>query len=220
MLLEMKVPSPGESISEVEIATWLVEDGDFIEKDQEIAEIDSDKATLALPAEASGVIKILVEEGETVDVGAIVCTIDTSEVKNFPKKTTNVKNNNTLSPKPEKVVSDKKQENFQEYKKATPLAKQYLKHNEIEDLNLKGTGQGGKITKNDVLDLISSDSTNTLRKVERKKMSMLRRKVAKRLVSVKNQTAMLTTFNEVDMTNINIIRKKYKEVFKENMVLV
>ena len=215
MLLEMKVPSPGESISEVEIATWLVEDGDFIEKDQEIAEIDSDKATLALPAEASGVIKILVEEGETVDVGAIVCTIDTSEVKNFPKKTTNVKNNDTSSPNPEKVASDKKQENFQEYKKATPLAKQYLKHNEIEDLNLKGTGQGGKITKNDVLDLISSDSTNSLRKVERKKMSMLRRKVAKRLVSVKNQTAMLTTFNEVDMTNINIIRKKYKEVFKE-----
>ena len=207
MLLEMKVPSPGESISEVEIATWLVEDGEYVEKDQEIAEVDSDKATLALPAEVSGAIKIVVEEGETVAVGDIVCIIDTSvkgEAKAKP-----VESAETAS------VATAPKSNVSLDAKATPLAKEYIKQNDVSPLDVNGTGEGGKILKEDVLEAMEGVKTDGPRGIERKKMSMLRRKVAQRLVSVKNDTAMLTTFNEVDMSPINSIRKEYKEVFKE-----
>ena len=208
MLLEMRVPSPGESISEVEIAEWLVEDGDYVEKDQSIAEIDSDKATLELPAEESGTIKIVVDDGETVAVGDIVCIINTSvkgvskikdtkeEVSETPKSTLNSETNLGVE-------------------KATPLASAMISEHDILVKELKGTGEAGKITKSDVLGAIQGNSTDGPRGTSRKKMSSLRRKIARRLVSVKNETAMLTTFNEVDMTEIFKIRKEYKEQFKE-----
>ena len=208
MLLEMRVPSPGESISEVEIAEWLVEDGDYVEKDQSIAEIDSDKATLELPAEESGTIKIVVGDGETVAVGDIVCIINTSakgeskikdtkeEVSETPKSTLNSETNLGVE-------------------KATPLASAMISQHDILVKELKGTGEAGKITKSDVLGAIQGNSTDGPRGTSRKKMSSLRRKIARRLVSVKNETAMLTTFNEVDMTEIFKIRKEYKEQFKE-----
>lgn len=208
MLLEMKVPSPGESISEVEIAAWLVETGDYVEKDQEIAEVDSDKATLALPAEVSGIIKIVVEEGDTVAVGDVVCIIDTDGVGEAKPKEESApvvaasSNTSTNSTAPLDA-------------KATPLAKAMIQQNDLSPKEVTGSGEGGKILKDDVLDALSTTTIDGPRGMERKKMSMLRRKVAQRLVSVKNETAMLTTFNEVDMTAINDIRGQFKEQFKE-----
>ena len=204
MLLEMKVPSPGESISEVEIAKWLVEDGDYVEKDQEIAEVDSDKATLALPAEESGTIKLVAEEGDTVEVGQVVCIIDTEGVGEAK----------TIAPAQESVPEVTTPTKSVEAR-ATPLAKAIISHNDLSPKDVKGSGEGGKILKDDVMEAISSFKTDGPRGTERKKMSMLRRKVAQRLVSVKNETAMLTTFNEVDMSAIFAIRKEYKEAFKD-----
>jgi len=208
MLLEMRVPSPGESISEVEIAEWIVEDGDYVEKDQSIAEIDSDKATLELPAEESGIIKIVVADGETVAVGDVVCIIDTSVKAEEKVKTIN-----------DEVVENRKidTESTQDIGevKATPLASAMINNHDISTKDLKGTGGSGKITKRDVLDVINITSTDGTRATSRKKMSSLRRKIASRLVTVKNETAMLTTFNEVDMSDIFEIRNQYKEQFKE-----
>ena len=208
MLLEMRVPSPGESISEVEIAEWLVEDGDYVEKDQSIAEIDSDKATLELPAEESGTIKIVVGDGETVAVGDIVCIIDTSAKGESKVKTT--KEEVAETPKAAvKLATDLGGS------KATPLASAMISEHDILAKELKGTGEAGIITKSDVLGAIQGSSTDGPRGTSRKKMSSLRRKIASRLVTVKNETAMLTTFNEVDMTAIFEIRKEYKEQFKD-----
>ena len=208
MLLEMKVPSPGESISEVEIAEWLVEDGEYVEKDQSIAEIDSDKATLELPAEESGTIKIVVGDGETVAVGDVVCIIDTSAIGEPKVKSTN-----------EEVVETPKSAVKSNVDigdaKVTPLASAMISEHDISAKELKGTGEAGKITKSDVLGAINGFSTEGPRGTSRKKMSSLRRKIASRLVTVKNETAMLTTFNEVDMTSIFEIRKQYKDQFKE-----
>ena len=208
MLLEMKVPSPGESISEVEIIEWLVADGDYVHKDQSIAEIDSDKATLELPAEESGVIKILSEEGVTVSVGDVVCIIDTS-VKNKNKGNIVSEEKKDLTATQENISINKVKIN-----KATPLASAIINEHDISAEDLKGSGEAGKITKNDVLNLINSGPSE-VRGQNRKKMSSLRRKIASRLVAVKNETAMLTTFNEVDMTSIFQIRNTYKEIFKE-----
>lgn len=206
MLLEMKVPSPGESISEVEIAQWLVEDGDYVEKDQEIAEVDSDKATLALPAEESGTIKLVAEEGDTVEVGQVVCIIDTDSVGEAKTTAPAQESAPAVStPSPTKSVDAK----------ATPLAKAIISQNDLSPIDVKGSGEGGKILKEDVIEAMASVKTDGPRGTERKKMSMLRRKVAQRLVSVKNETAMLTTFNEVDMSAIFAIRKEYKEAFKD-----
>jgi 2-oxoglutarate dehydrogenase E2 component (dihydrolipoamide succinyltransferase) len=208
MLLEMRVPSPGESISEVEIAEWLVEDGDYVAKDQAIAEIDSDKATLELPAEESGTIKIVVGDSETVAVGDIVCIIDTS-AKGVAKEKV-IKEETLEMPKlAAKSLSDLGS------RKVTPLASAMLCEHDILAKELKGTGEDGKVTKSDVLVVIKGDSSDGIRGISRKKMSSLRRKIASRLVAVKNETAMLTTFNEVDMTAIFNIRKEYKEQFKE-----
>ena len=209
MLLEMKVPSPGESISEVEIAEWLVEDGDYVEKDQSIAEIDSDKATLELPAEESGTIKIVVGDGETVAVGDVVCIIDTSakgEAKAKPAATEEAVETPKAATKSNADLGGAK---------ATPLASAMISEHDISAKELKGTGEAGKITKIDVLDALNGTSTDGPRGTSRKKMSSLRRKIASRLVTVKNETAMLTTFNEVDMTAIFDIRKEYKDAFKE-----
>jgi len=215
MILEMKVPSPGESITEVEIATWLVKNGDYVEKDQAIAEVDSDKATLELPAEVSGIITLKAEEGDAVMVGQVVCLIDTSATK---------PNQNILTkeePKTEekKVETPKKTEQNTTYATGTasPAAKKILEEKNIDPKNIQGTGKDGRITKEDAIRAQVSMGTPTggNRNSERTKLSMLRRKVAERLVSAKNQTAMLTTFNEVSMTPINKLRSEYKEIFKE-----
>ena len=209
MLLEMKVPSPGESISEVEIIEWLVTDGDYVEKDQSIAEIDSDKATLELPAEESGIIKILTKEGVTVAVGDVVCIIDTSAKKETKDNIVLEENKDLTSDVAPPPINKVK------INKATPLASVIINKHDISAEDLTGSGEAGKITKNDVLDLINFGSSSGDRGQNRKKMSSLRRKIASRLVAVKNETAMLTTFNEIDMTSIFEIRNSYKEAFKE-----
>ena len=213
----MKVPSPGESISEVEIAEWLVKDGDFVEKDQTIAEVDSDKATLDLPAEESGVITLKAEEGDAVAVGQVVCLIDTSAkvpIKNKDKE----KEKAIEVVKP--VVKPKEIAVENSFAKGTPspAASKILSEKNIPTSLVSGSGRGGRITKDDALKALPKVDLSSIvkdRKIESKKLSMLRRKVAQRLVAVKNQTAMLTTFNEVNMTPIFNLRKKYKEEFKE-----
>lgn len=243
MALEMKVPSPGESISEVEIAEWLVKDGDYVEKDQPIAEVDSDKATLELPAEASGIITLKAEEGDVVEVGQVVCLIDTdaspsSFAKEGEQKASSNSNEGdeqkepTPEKKEEKSVSSSKEssgantspsERSGEASYATgtpsPAAKKILDEKNIPASDVKGTGRDGRITKDDAVKAQPKPSMGTpgkgSRGESRKKLSMLRRKVAERLVSAKNETAMLTTFNEVDMKPIFDLRAKYKEEFKE-----
>ena len=212
MILEMKIPSPGESISEVEIAQWLVSEGEYVEKDQIIAEIDSDKATLELPAEHSGLITLKAEEGDVVQVGQVVCHIDTS-ADGSPKETSTTKPVEILEDKKEvsQPVVDTKSDVL------SPAARKIADEKNINVNEIKGTGKGGRITKQDVLlgKPAMGNITNSNRAENRSKLSMLRRKVAERLVSVKNETAMLTTFNEVDMSAIFELRKKYKEKFKE-----
>ena len=212
MILEMKVPSPGESITEVEIASWLVEDGDYVEKDQAIAEVDSDKATLELPAEESGIITFKAEEGDAVAVGEIVCLIDTSAKK--PEGSSSTKEN----VKPEEPKTSQTETKTYATGTASPAAKKILAEKGISPSEIKGTGKDGRITKEDAVKAIPSMGTlpdGGTRTSSRSKMSMLRRKVAERLVEVKNTTAMLTTFNEVDMSPIFALRKTYKETFKE-----
>jgi len=221
MILEMKVPSPGESITEVEIAAWLVQNGDYVEKDQAIAEVDSDKATLELPAEASGTITLKAEEGDAVEVGAVVCLIDTSAEKPEGEIQTNqVKKEE--APKAETVTSSKAEKSQESSTYATgsasPAAKKILDEKGITSSEIKGTGRDGRITKEDAVHAVPSmgQAINVEgRGVKRSKLSLLRRKVAERLVEAKNTTAMLTTFNEVDMSPIFALRKEYKETFKE-----
>jgi 2-oxoglutarate dehydrogenase E2 component (dihydrolipoamide succinyltransferase) len=247
MALEMKVPSPGESITEVEIAQWLVEDGDYVEKDQAIAEVDSDKATLELPAEASGIITLKAKEGDAVAVGEVVCIIDTDAAKpgsNGKSESKEEKSENTdesaeekveeqREQKPKKVDREKTEAKTETPSKSTtpseqqdktyasgspsPAAKKILDEKGIESKSVSGSGRDGRITKEDAVQAKASMGTpgRGKRGEERKKMSMLRRKVGERLVSVKNDTAMLTTFNEVDMSAIYSLRKQYKEEFKD-----
>ena len=217
MIVEMPVPSPGESISEVEIAQWLVKDGDYVEKDQTIAEVDSDKATLDLPAQESGTITLKAEEGDTVLVGNIVCLIDTSG-KKTSKKTNeeNTKIEIVKDSKKDTVVNIEKDITFASGS-PSPAARKILDEKGIKSEYVIGSGKNGRISKEDALKALPKvdvDSISKNRKVESSKMSLLRRKVSQRLVAVKNQTAMLTTFNEVNMTPIFEIRKKYKETFK------
>jgi len=238
-ILEMKVPSPGESISEVEIAQWLVADGDYVEKDQPIAEVDSDKATLELPAEAAGTVTLKASAGDTVAVGQIVCLIDTSAArpaaaaakpaaaaakpaaaaaakpaaaaaKPAPAPVATPVPNPVPNPNPNPVP-------------ASPAAKKHLAEAGVAAAAVPGTGRGGRVTKQDVLAALAagfdapaaSNGGSGSREVQREKLSMLRRKVAERLVAVKNETAMLTTFNEVDMQPVMELRARYKDVFKE-----
>ncbi|SDB59076.1 2-oxoglutarate dehydrogenase E2 component [Flavobacteriaceae bacterium MAR_2010_188] len=231
MILEMKVPSPGESITEVEIATWLVEDGDYVEKDQAIAEVDSDKATLELPAEASGIITLKAEEGDAVAVGQVVCLIDTDA--KAPATTTYDGGDEGSNEKDVEEELDKEQEKAAdkpEHKKApnpaetkkssgvaSPAAKKILAEKDMDPMGVVGTGRDGRITKEDAVSAQPSMGTPTggKRGETRSKLSMLRRKVAERLVSAKNETAMLTTFNEVDMSPIFELRNEFKEDFKD-----
>ncbi|MDG5490792.1 2-oxoglutarate dehydrogenase complex dihydrolipoyllysine-residue succinyltransferase [Psychroserpens sp. SPM9] len=234
MILEMKVPSPGESITEVEIAEWLVADGDYVEKDQAIAEVDSDKATLELPAEASGTITLKAEEGDAVEVGAIVCLIDTSATKpeggdDAPATYGGGDEGGNTNAEKDLAKDQKATPNSSNHEKApnpakdtyasgvaSPAAKKILDEKGIESSSVSGTGRDGRITKDDAVNAVPSMGTPTggNRGTSRSKMSMLRRKVAERLVEAKNTTAMLTTFNEVDMSPIFELRKQYKEDFK------
>ena len=216
MILEMKVPSPGESITEVEIAQWLVADGDYVEKDQAIAEVDSDKATLELPAEVSGSITLKAEEGEAVAVGQVVCLIDTEgaskEGQSMPTST-----QAAASAPAVPVVAPAADQNYAAGS-ASPAAKKIIAEKGMDLESVMGTGRNGRITKEDAVKAVPSMGTAPAggkRGEERKKLSMLRRKVAERLVAVKNETAMLTTFNEADMAPIFALRKKYKETFAE-----
>jgi 2-oxoglutarate dehydrogenase E2 component (dihydrolipoamide succinyltransferase) len=216
MILEMKVPSPGESITEVEIAEWLVQDGDYVEKDQAIAEVDSDKATLELPAEVSGTITLKAEEGDAVAVGSVVCLIDTTASK--PEGSPDSVASETPDPVVESPSPTIDSKSTYASGTASPAAKKILAEKEIDISAITGTGRDGRITKDDAAKAVPSmgkkiDTEG--RGVKRTKLSMLRRKVAERLVAAKNETAMLTTFNEVDMSPIFELRKQYKEIFKE-----
>ena len=216
MILEMKVPSPGESITEVEIAEWLVQDGDYVEKDQAIAEVDSDKATLELPAEVSGTITLKAEEGDAVAVGSVVCLIDTTASK--PEGSPDSVASETPAPIVESPSPTTDSKSTYASGTASPAAKKILAEKEIDISAITGTGRDGRITKDDAAKAVPSmgkkiDTEG--RVVKRTKLSMLRRKVAERLVAAKNETAMLTTFNEVDMSPIFELRKQYKEMFKE-----
>jgi 2-oxoglutarate dehydrogenase E2 component (dihydrolipoamide succinyltransferase) len=225
MILEMKVPSPGESITEVEIAQWLVKDGDYVEKDQAIAEVDSDKATLELPAEESGTITLKAEEGDAVAVGEVVCLIDTSAAKPEGEAEARSESKADKAEKSEKQEKpapksdNKTRETAKTYASGSPspAARKILDEKDISPSTVKGTGKDGRITKEDAMNAVPSMGTPTggKRGETRSKLSMLRRKVAERLVSAKNETAMLTTFNEVDMSAIFALRDSYKEQFKE-----
>ena len=229
-VLEMKVPSPGESISEVEIAQWLVADGDYVEKDQAIAEVDSDKATLELPAEESGIITLKAGEGDVVKVGQVVCLIDTSAArpagsaapapaKEEVKETPKAEPAKVVAPNPDPVKP------VATYASGTPspAAAKIMAENKVSAAQVKGSGKDGRITKHDVVSAMSAgfstadaQSWGGSRNQSREKMSMLRRKIAERLVAVKSETAMLTTFNEVDMKPIMDLRAKYKDAFSKH----
>ncbi len=225
MILEMKVPSPGESITEVEIAEWLVKDGDYVEKDQTIAEVDSDKATLELPAEESGIITLKAEEGDAVGVGEVVCLIDTSaskpegakETKSTSEKATTAKTSSDETAAPAKDAKPKETAKTYASGSPSPAARKILDEKDIAASSVKGTGKDGRITKEDAMNAVPSmgSPTGGKRGETRTKLSMLRRKVAERLVAAKNETAMLTTFNEIDMSAIFELRTSYKEPFKE-----
>ena len=207
MVHEMKIPSPGESITEVEISQWLVSDGDIVSKDQTIAELDSDKATLDLPAETAGKISLKAKEGDTISVGEVVCVIDTAfaSEENLDKA--------SKKESPSNVVKEDIIKSSSEEVTATPLAKKIAEETGV-NLNQIST-KGEKITKEDVLKAVPAmGSVNDDNRGEtREKLSVLRRKVSERLVSVKNETAMLTTFNEADLSQIFDLRKKYKDIF-------
>jgi 2-oxoglutarate dehydrogenase E2 component (dihydrolipoamide succinyltransferase) len=232
-ILEMKVPSPGESISEVEIAAWLVSDGDYVEKDQAIAEVDSDKATLELPAEAAGVITLKSEEGDVVSVGGVCCLIDTDAARPpgaptpaptpAPAAAAHIsKATAPAAPAPAPAPAAPAAASHAAGH-ASPAARKAMADVGLPAGSVQGTGRDGRVLKQDVLAALAAgfDASNVRsswegsRETRREKMSMLRRKVAERLVSVKNETAMLTTFNEVDMKPVMDLRKKHKDAFKE-----
>ncbi|SHF27279.1 2-oxoglutarate dehydrogenase complex dihydrolipoyllysine-residue succinyltransferase [Chryseobacterium takakiae] len=233
-VLEMKVPSPGESITEVEIATWLVKDGDYVEKDQPIAEVDSDKATLELPAEESGVITLKAEEGDVVQVGQVVCLIDRDAAKPSgsaaPAAEAPKQEESPKAAEPAKQEAPAPQAAAQPVAAATqtyatgapsPAAKKILDEKGMDASQVSGSGRDGRITKSDAeLAAVPALGGNPVtatgsRSTTTTKLSVLRRKIAQRLVSVKNETAMLTTFNEVDMSEIFRLRKLYKEEFAQ-----
>ena len=229
-ILEMKVPSPGESISEVEIAAWLVADGDYVEKDQAIAEVDSDKATLELPAEDSGIVTLKAAEGDVVKVGQVVCLIDTSAARPAGSApVAEVKEEKAApAPAPTKSASVPNPNPVKEsatYASGTPspAAAKIMAENNVVAAQVKGNGKDGRITKQDVVNAMSAGFSTAdtqgwggSRNQSREKMSMLRRKIAERLVAVKSETAMLTTFNEVDMKPIMDLRAKYKDAFSKH----
>ncbi len=229
MAIEIKVPSPGESITQVQLAKWLVADGELVEKDQEIVEIDSDKASFPVTTPEDGVIRILAKEGETVAVGGVIATIEVSEMQNAKSKSKSQKSGDAL-PAPvqntpsQSVISPPLPPSAGQSVTfhASPLAKRIIEEKHVNTGDLANAFPGKKITRKDIelfislkKETLSAISFTGTREADRKKMTTLRLKLAERLVSVKNQTAMLTTFNEVNMEAALEIRKKYSESFKE-----
>ena len=221
MSVKLKIPSVGESITQVTIASWLKEDGDYVEMDEAVAELESDKATVELNAEQAGTLKIIVEEGEDVEIGAVVASIDTSagppaeKAAPAPKETTSQKE----EPTPKAEVAEKSTTSNYATGTPSPAANKILAEKGISPQAVTGTGKDGRITKYDAIlanaDTNYGESSEPSREQHREKMSNLRKTVARRLVSAKNETAMLTTFNEVNMQPIFDTRAKYKEKFKE-----
>ena len=227
MIIEVKVPSPGESISEVEVANWFVTSGDYVEKDQEIGEIESEKATLPLIADDSGAVEILIEAGETVEIGKVVCKIDTSIKGNKPAEKPIQETSSKEPDTPAKPVEGTKEKTPKQEEtskiKPTPLAKKIMdNHNLDADDIINGLK---KLSSKDVNAIIQSGSSGnttpvlsselSTREEERTKITNLRKKLSQRLVAVKNETAMLTTFNEADMSKIIALRKKHQAAFVE-----
>lgn len=225
-IVELKVPSPGESITEVTIARWLKKDGDYVNKDEEVAEIDSDKATLTLNAEQAGTIKILAKEGDTIKVGGVACTVDTSA--KAPEKTEAPQAKPAEAKKAEQAIKEpsptKADTNTSNYATGTPspAAAKIMAENNVKASQINGTGKDGRITKQDVAHAMANGFNKSAatswggsRDQDRQKMTSLRKKLAQRLVAVKQETAMLTTFNEVDMSEMMALRNKYKDKFKE-----
>ena len=212
-IIKMMVPAVGESINEVTISSWLKNDGDIVELDEIITEIDSDKATFDLTAESSGKLKIQAQEGDTIKVGAHICSIEEGVFKK--EKKSEVEQGTPINNKTEKKDKNKTTEKLN----ITPVAQKIIEEKGLDISNVSGTGIGGKITKEDVLDINQNSPKKVQKKISevtrRVKMTQLRKTIAKRLVAVKNETAMLTTFNEVDMSSIMNIRSQYKDSFKE-----
>ncbi len=201
MIIEIKVPTPGESITQVLLSRWLVKEGDFVDKDAEIAEIDSDKATLSLSAEADGTIKLLASEGDTVDVGSVVCTIDTSSVKEI-KKTVEKPKQETLELELKEVKPSVQDNSLDNVVHISPLARKVMEEKHITEKEVVEKFKSKRVSRNEILDLTNKETKTEpfSRDAEKKKMTPLRLKLAERLVSVKNETAMLTTFNEINMS--------------------
>lgn len=232
MSLEIKVPTVGESITEVTLAQWLKQDGDYVEMDENIAELESDKATFELPAEKAGILRIIAQEGDTLEIGAVVCTIEDGDAPAGDKKAdTPAAQAATSAPA---AQASEASENPDSYAAGTasPAAAKILREKGIDPSTIKGTGKDGRITKEDAEKAQAKPAAPKAeskpaaastpapvvagaRDERREKMSSLRKTIAKRLVSVKNETAMLTTFNEVNMQPIMDLRAKYKDMFKE-----
>ncbi|MDN5201821.1 2-oxoglutarate dehydrogenase complex dihydrolipoyllysine-residue succinyltransferase [Fulvivirgaceae bacterium BMA10] len=224
---EMVVPEVGESITEVTIAEWVKQDGDFVALDEVIAEIESDKATFELPAEGSGILRIVAQQGDTLEIGALICKIELTDVP--VTKAEGTQSNTSSTPVTAEVSSKETYASGH----PSPAAAKILSEKGIDSSQVKGTGVDGRITKEDALNAKQETAVQNApqseaqsiepaaaqvgfnRNQRRKKLSSLRKTVAKRLVAVKNETAMLTTFNEVNMKPIMDLRKKYKEPFKE-----
>ncbi|TCV18782.1 2-oxoglutarate dehydrogenase E2 component [Sphingobacterium alimentarium] len=233
MSLEIKVPTVGESITEVTLAQWLKQDGDYVEMDENIAELESDKATFELPAEKAGILRIIAQEGDTLEIGAVVCTIEDGDAPAGDKKADAPAAAESAAPA---AKAEEASENPDSYAAGTasPAAAKILREKGIDPSTIKGTGKEGRITKEDAekaqakpaapkaeskpatsAPAAAPTAVAGARNERREKMSSLRKTIAKRLVSVKNETAMLTTFNEVNMQPIMDLRAKYKDIFKE-----
>lgn len=217
-IIKMMVPAVGESINEVTISSWLKKDGDIVELDEVIAEIDSDKATFDLTAESSGKLKIEAQEGDTLEIGAPICSIEQGDFE-VQESAKSIKSENETEEKPKDIkIKEREEKREDSTNNVTPVAQKIIDDKGIDINNISGSGAGGKITKEDVINVTISKTEEKLETTEsqnRVKMTQLRKTIAKRLVSVKNETAMLTTFNEVDMSSIMGLRSKYKESFKE-----
>ena len=217
-IIKMMVPAVGESINEVNISSWLKKDGDIVELDEVIAEIDSDKATFDLTAESSGKLKIEAQEGDTLEIGAPICSIEQGDFE-VQESAKSIKSENETEEKPKDIsIKEREEKREDSTNNVTPVAQKIIDDKGIDINNISGSGAGGKITKEDVINVTISKTEEKLETTEsqnRVKMTQLRKTIAKRLVSVKNETAMLTTFNEVDMSSIMGLRSKYKESFKE-----
>ncbi|MBZ0100178.1 MAG: 2-oxoglutarate dehydrogenase complex dihydrolipoyllysine-residue succinyltransferase, partial [Taibaiella sp.] len=221
-MIEIKVPAVGESISEVTLVKWLKKDGEWVERDEVLCELESEKATFELNAEKAGILHIVAQEDQTLNIGDLACKIDDKAERpagTAPAKEEKAPAKKDAAPAPKEEPKKEEKAPATPDAKATPVAKTMMAENKLKTGDIKGTGGGGRITKKDVLAALSAPGRigggEMNRNDDRKKMSNLRKTVSRRLVEAKNSTAMLTTFNEVDMTNIMAIRAKYKDVFKE-----